>query len=61
MCKICPECHAIAEYNAYYGRITCTRCSWESEKITLEKLTNLENNMFGDHSKKNVSKTLVKA
>lgn len=32
MCKICPECGAIAEYNAYYGRITCTRCSWESDK-----------------------------
>lgn len=33
MCKICPKCGGIAEYNAYYGRITCTRCSWESEKI----------------------------
>jgi len=32
MCKICPKCGAIAEYNAYYGRTTCTRCSWESEK-----------------------------
>lgn len=30
---ICPECGAIAEYNAYYGRTTCTRCAWESEKI----------------------------
>lgn len=32
MCKICPKCGAIAEYNAYYGRTTCTRCNWESEK-----------------------------
>lgn len=32
MCKICPKCGAIAEYNAYYERITCTRCNWESEK-----------------------------
>lgn len=34
MCKICPKCGAIAEYNAYYGRVTCTRCTWESEKET---------------------------
>lgn len=33
MCEICPKCGGIAEYNAYYERITCTRCSWESEKI----------------------------
>lgn len=33
MCKICPKCGAIAEYNAYYGRTTCTRCSWESDKL----------------------------
>ena len=32
MTKICPECKSIAEYNAYYGRVTCTRCNWESEK-----------------------------
>ena len=32
MYKICPKCGAIAEYNAYYGRVTCTRCTWESEK-----------------------------
>lgn len=32
MYKICPKCGAIAEFNAYYGRITCTRCTWESEK-----------------------------
>lgn len=35
MCKICPKCGAIAEYNAYYERTTCTRCSWESEKKPL--------------------------
>lgn len=34
MYKICPACGAIAEYNAYYGRVTCTRCNWESEKIS---------------------------
>lgn len=32
-CYICPICGAISEYNAYYSRITCTRCSWESEKL----------------------------
>ena len=32
MCKICPKCGAIAEYNAYYGRVICTTCSWQSEK-----------------------------
>ncbi len=26
---ICPKCGAIAEKNAYYGRITCTSCDWE--------------------------------
>lgn len=36
MCKICPKCGGIAEFNAYYGRITCTRCVWESEKINSE-------------------------
>lgn len=35
MCKICPRCGAIAEFNAYYGRVTCTRCNWESEKNRL--------------------------
>lgn len=35
MCKICPQCGAIAEFNAYYGRVTCTRCNWESEKSKL--------------------------
>mgnify|MGYP000870473686 CR=1 FL=1 len=35
MCKICPQCGAIAEFNAYYGRLTCTRCNWESEKSKL--------------------------
>ena len=39
MCKICPTCGAIAEYNAYYGRITCTRCVWEGkrEQITISQ------------------------
>ena len=35
MCKICPQCGAITEFNAYYGRVTCTRCNWESEKSKL--------------------------
>lgn len=29
--KICPKCGAVAEFNAYYGRTTCTRCSWEDK------------------------------
>lgn len=35
MCMICPACGAIAEYNAYYDRATCTRCAWESEKMEI--------------------------
>ena len=34
MCMICQKCGAIAEYNAYYGRVTCTRCGWVSEKVS---------------------------
>lgn len=30
--KICPKCGAVAEFNAYYGRTTCTRCSWEDKE-----------------------------
>lgn len=30
--KICPKCGAVAEFNAYYGRITCTRCNWEDKE-----------------------------
>lgn len=36
--KICPKCGAVAEFNAYYGRTTCTRCNWkdkESEPLSL--------------------------
>lgn len=32
MCEICPKCGAIAEFNAYYERTTCTRCNWEGKK-----------------------------
>ena len=32
MIMTCPKCGAIAEYNAYYGRITCTRCNWEGKE-----------------------------
>lgn len=35
--KICPKCGSIAEYNAYYGRVTCTRCTWEGPKEDLLK------------------------
>jgi len=37
MSKICPKCGSIAEYNAYYGRTTCTSCEWESEKNKNQK------------------------
>ncbi len=37
MCKICQKCGSVAEYNAYYGRVTCTKCSWESEMISREE------------------------
>lgn len=30
--KICPNCGAVAEFNAYYGRSTCTRCNWEDKE-----------------------------
>ena len=36
---ICPKCGAIAEKNAYYGRITCTSCDWEGYDETM-KMTN---------------------
>lgn len=48
MTEICPKCGAIAEKNAYYGRITCTSCDWEgpiadensSMKNVTEKFSN---------------------
>ena len=49
---ICPRCGAIAEYNAYYGRYTCTRCNWE------EKPENMGRNTDGDC---NVDSWLIKA
>lgn len=34
MCRICPKCGGIAEFSAYYGgRVRCTRCDWQSEKL----------------------------
>lgn len=36
MCIICQKCGSIAEYNKSYGRITCTRCSWKSEPLTIQ-------------------------
>lgn len=38
MFKICPKCGAIAEFNAYYGRTTCTRCTWESENVRRQRV-----------------------
>lgn len=37
MCIICQKCGSIAEYNKSYGRITCTRCSWKSEPMSIKK------------------------
>ena len=31
MNKICPKCGAIAYFDAYYNRVVCTQCPWESE------------------------------
>lgn len=36
MIKVCPKCGSIAEYNSYYGRTTCTSCSWEEEMQELK-------------------------
>ena len=33
MIYICPKCGAIAEWNAYYGRYTYTRCTGEAKKL----------------------------
>lgn len=39
---ICPKCGAIAEYNAYYNRYTCTRCTHEwSKQCSDERNVNL--------------------
>lgn len=34
--KICKECGGIAEWNSYYGGITCTRCGY----VEIPKPTN---------------------
>lgn len=44
--EICPKCGAIAEYNAYYNRITCTRCNWESETMLKEEYKNSNTHDF---------------
>lgn len=36
---ICPNCSAIAEWNAYYGRFTCTRCTYEWEPDKKEQMS----------------------
>ena len=59
MCKICPNCKAIAEYNAYYGRITCTRCSWESGVLQKENKPKLKFKI--KNSEKNIQAKLLKA
>lgn len=33
---ICPVCKGIADYKAYYGRYTCTRCAWEGDNTMTE-------------------------
>ena len=37
MIYICPKCGAIAEWNAYYGRYTCTRCTYEAQTIARQE------------------------
>ncbi len=59
MCIICPKCGAIAEYNAYYGRVTCTRCSWESEKTTREKSINFSKCKENNLDKRKIKETPV--
>lgn len=41
MCKICQKCGSVAEYNAYYGRVTCTKCAWGSDNISAKDSKNL--------------------
>lgn len=48
MIYICPRCNAIAEYNNYYGRYTCTRCTWENKFLEDTKM--LENKLFTSES-----------
>lgn len=55
MCKICPKCGAIAEYNAYYGRTTCTRCDWESEKKSTPPISRLSYKFSGASKRKPVN------
>ena len=41
MHKICPKCGSIAQYDAYYGYITCTNCTWtekDCENTSEQKL-----------------------
>lgn len=56
MCKICPKCGAIAEYNAYYSRTTCTSCSWESAKVsgsrTVMQKAFVSAKLKGEHKKR---------
>lgn len=56
---ICPECKAIAEYNSYYGRIVCTRCSWESNKVTRNTLTRKENRTFSPVERCELIKAMI--
>lgn len=59
MCKICPKCKSIAEYNAYYGRVTCTSCSWESDDLKKEK--QLKFKIKPNATKKYIHDKLLKA
>lgn len=59
MCKICQKCGSVAEYNAYYGRVTCTKCSWESEAISRtesEKYSFFEKKTHVDSKKQTLCK-----
>ncbi len=60
MCKICPKCGSIAEFDAYYNRIICTRCEWESEKVKQIKFTKKINQVNISQSNKKITSKLVK-
>lgn len=54
MREICPMCKAIAEYNAYYGRLTCTKCNWESKKTSIKYIVQ------GEYARKIETREFVK-
>lgn len=62
MCRICPKCGSIAEFNAYYGTVICTRCDWESEKLERSSTKYTSNNLESEdkNDKKSSCKKLIK-